>query len=78
MLLSLVIQSLVVGVMGLLGHLPRHVGRLRPMPVLVSLDLVDALRECIVTWSLLSHVLLLGGLMHLLLRIGLSRDAALP
>ena len=59
-------------------HLSRHVSRLGSMPVLVALNLVNALRESVVAWSLVSHVLFLGGLMHLLFRIGISRNTALP
>ena len=58
-------------------HLSGHVSRLGPMPVLIALNFVNALRESVVAWSLVSHVLLLGGLMHLLLRIGFSRNTAL-
>ena len=51
-------------------HLSRHISRLGPMPVLVALNLVNALRESVVAWSLVSHFLLLGGLILLLFRKG--------
>ena len=58
-------------------HLSRHISRLGPMPVLVALNLVNALRESVVAWSLVSHFLLFGSLMLLLFRKGVPWNTAL-